>query len=156
MVTMLVTGSGSGNEQIEIVKENGDTIDCPQMTNYPLGVEKAAGASFSDKTTVVCGGSLRDNESRDDCYKLTNSKWESFGKLQTARFDHAATRIGGDSIWFTGGHVGKSGRFRLPTTEILNLDGTITSGPNLPQGREGHCQVSYGQTTFIIGTVVCD
>ena len=53
---MLVTGSNSGNEKIEIVKENGDTTDCPQMTNYPLDVNYAAGASFPDKTTVVCGG----------------------------------------------------------------------------------------------------
>ena len=85
---------GNSNEQmqIEIIKENGDTTVCPQMTNYPLDVYGAAGASFPDKTTVVCGG--YDNGYRADCYKLTKSQWESFGQLQTARSGHAATRIG--------------------------------------------------------------
>ena len=145
MVTMLVTGSNSGNEQIEIVKENGDTTVCPQMTNYPLDVTYAAGASFPDKTTVVCGG--YDNGYRADCYKLTKSQWESFGQLQIARRSHAATRIE-DSIWFTGGWDGNS---ILATTEILNLDGAITAGPNLPEGRMDHCIASFGNTILIIG-----
>ena len=131
--------------QIEIIKENGDTTVCPQMTNYPLDVYGAAGASFPDKTTVVCGG--YDNGYRADCYKLTKSQWESFGQLQTARGRHAATQIE-DSIWFTGGY-GDNGR--LATTEILNFDGTITAGPNLPEARSSHGQTSFGNTILIIG-----
>ena len=95
MVTMVVTGDGSGNEemQIEIIKENGDTTVCPQMTNYPLDVFWAAGASFPDKTTVVCGGNDIEYGERANCYKLTNSQWESFGQLQTGRGGHAAMSI---------------------------------------------------------------
>ena len=33
---MLVTGSNSGNEQIEIIKENGDTLVLPKSSDYPL------------------------------------------------------------------------------------------------------------------------
>ena len=151
MVTMLVTGSNSGNEKIEIVKENGDTTVCPQMTNYPLDVYAAAGASFPDKTTVVCGGQ-DEYVFRADCYKLKNSQWESFGQLQTARVSHGATRIG-DSIWFTGG-TNYDGR--LATTQILNFDGTITTGPNLPEARNRHCQTSFGNTILITGKLLID
>ena len=154
---MVVTGIYSGNEQlqIEIIKEDEDTTVCPQMTNYPIHVYGAAGASFPDKTTAVCGG--YDNGYyhgyRSECYRLKNSLWESFGQLQTARSGHAATAIG-DSIWFTGGEdlndleIGNS---ELATTEILRNDGTIISGPDLPEARGWHCQTTFGNTILIIG-----
>ena len=159
IMTMLVTGFVSGNEQmpIEIVKENGDTTVCPQMTNYPRNVHDAAGASFSDKTIVVCGGyEGHGNGYRSECYKLKKSSWESFGHLQTARASHSATSIG-DSIWFTGGQgYGNCASETthicdLITTEILRNDGTISAGPNLPRSRRSHCQTSFGNTILLIG-----
>ena len=146
------------NEQIQIetIKENGDATVCPQMINYPLNVYDAAGASFPDKTTVVCGGygnGGSGNGYKSECYRLKNSLWESFGQLQTARSGHAATTIG-DSIWFTGGdklHIPGEGYSELATTEILRNDGTIISGPDLPEPRDGHCQVTFGNTILIIG-----
>ena len=160
IMTMLVTGFVSGNEQmpIEIVRENGDTTVCPQMTNYPRNVYYAAGASFSDKTTVVCGGyEGNGNGYRSECYKLIKSSWESFGQLQTARASHAATSIG-DSIWFTGGDgygncalLSTTHICDLITTEILRNDGTISAGPNLPEPRRSHCQATFGNTILLIG-----
>ena len=148
---MVVTGyEPNSNEQmqIEIIKENGDTTVCPQMTNYPLDVFLAAGASFPDKTTVVCGGIDNEWGKTANCYKLTNIQWESFGQLQTDRYAHAATRMG-DSIWFTGGSSENANR--LASTEIVTFNGIITTGPNLPESRHYHCQASFDNTILIIG-----
>ena len=159
-MTVLVTGLNDdiNDEQIQIetIKENEDATVCPQIINYPLNVYDAAGASFPDKTIVVCGGygnGGSGNGYKSECYRLKNSLWESFGQLQTARSGHAATTIG-DSIWFTGGdklHVVGEGNSELATTEILRNDGTIISGPDLPEPRDGHCQVTFGNTILIIG-----
>ena len=126
------------------------------MISYPLNVYDAAGATFPDKTTVVCGGydnGGTGNVYRSECYRLKNSVWESFGQLQTARRGHAASTIG-DSIWFTGGnklHIIGEGASELATTEILRNDGTMIPGPDLPEARDGHCQVTFGNTILIIG-----
>ena len=149
---------GIGNEkiQIETINENGDATVCPQMINYPLNVYDAAGASFPDKTTVICGGygyGGSGNAYRSECYRLKNSLWEPFGQLQTARSGHAATTIG-DSIWFTGGnklHIVGEGASELATTEILRYDGTMIPGPDLPEARDKHCQTTFGNTILIIG-----
>ena len=53
-------------------------------------------------------------------------------------------------IWFTGGYDNMVGS-RLATTEIMNNDGTIIPGPNLPSPRSLHCQVSHKNLIFIIG-----
>ena len=153
---------GIGNEkiQIETINENGDATVCPQMINYPLNVYDAAGASFPDKTIVVCGGYGNEgygNGYKSECYRLKNSLWESFGQLQTARSGHAATTIG-DSIWFTGGDgygncalLSTTHICDLITTEILRNDGTISAGPNLPEPRKSHCQATFGNTILLIG-----
>ena len=39
----------------------------------------------------------------------------------------------------------------VATTEILNFDGTITAGPNLPEPRHSHCMASFANTVLIIG-----
>jgi len=39
----------------------------------------------------------------------------------------------------------------LASTEIIHSDGKITPGPDLPEARSSHCQLSYEQSTFIIG-----
>ena len=81
---------------------------------------------------------------------MDNGQWKAnINNLKTKRTWHAASNIG-NNILFSGGH---NGQF-LSSTEIMHHDGKITSGPNLPQGRDSHCQVSYGHTTFIIGKCI--
>ena len=105
MVSLVVNGPMDDNQRIEIIKENGDTIVLPKPSEYPLDAIKTAGASLPDKSFVICGGRedlLNHYFYKSECYKLTNGQWELFGKLQTARREHAASSIG-HAIWFTGG-----------------------------------------------------
>ena len=69
--------------------------------------------------------------------------------LQTARNAHGASNIG-DVIWITGG----VNNAILASTEIIYSDGKVTPGPDLPEARYGHCQITYEQTTFIIGRYI--
>ena len=151
MVSLVVNGEENENQRIEIIKENGDTEVLPESSEYPLDTVGTAGASLPDKSYVICGGGDYWLGVTSECYKLTNGQWELFGKLQTARWEHAASSIG-HAIWFTGGRAdGYLISDTLPTTEILNSDGTVTWGPILPEIRYNHCQATYEDTTLIIG-----
>ena len=120
------------------------------MPEYPIEVEDAAGSHWKDGKLSICGGwtgSTRIN----NCYLLDNGQWKAnISNLKTGRCCYAASNIG-NNIMFSGGYNGSQ---RLSSTEIMHHDGKITSGPNLPQGRSGHCQVSYGHTTLIIGRCI--
>ena len=146
MVTLLVTGDPtSGSGRIEIIKENFKTEVCNQMQDYPLEVQEAAGSHWKNGKLSICGGF----PSTSECYTLDNGEWKPTSQnLQIGKCCHAAFNIG-NNIWFTGG-FGTNNQ-RLSSTEIMHHDGKITAGPDLPQARSSHCQISHGDTTFIIG-----
>jgi len=148
MVTLLVTGyPTTGSGIIEIIKENFKTEVCNQMQDYPLEVYWAAGTHWKDGKLSICGG----NSYTTECYTLDNGEWKPTSQnLQIGRSEHAASNSG-NNIWITGGLTGSQ---RLSSTEIMHPDGKITPGPELPQGRYGHCQISHGQTTLIIGKYI--
>ena len=150
MVTLVVTGRYSGSDRIEIIKPNGAVKICPQSSNYPLKVWVAAGGySNNEGSLSICGGT-DGSKNRAECYTLENSKWEAAGSLVNARSRHRASHIT-TGIWMTGGHNGGQ---NLASTELLLPDGKVTSGPNLPEARDRHCQLSYQDSTFIIGKCV--
>ena len=153
MVTLLVTGDPrSGSGRIEIIKENFKTEVCNQMQDYPLGVVSAAGSHWKDGKLSICGGNSGFSTYTNECYTLDNGEWKPTSQnLQIGRRRHGASNIG-NNIWITGGY--NSNGQRLSSTEIMHPDGKITPGPDLPQGRDSPCQISYGQTTFIIGKCI--
>ena len=151
MVTLLVTG-GSG--RIEIIRENHKTEVCNNMPWYPNGgVSRAAGSTWNDGRLSICGGTVYQTTSMNNCYSLENGQWkENKNNLKMGRHRHAASNIG-TNIWFSGGYNGQN-NWRLSSTEIMHQDGKITSGPNLPEARSIHCQISYEDTTFVIGKCI--
>ena len=149
MVTLLVTRwPRSGSGRVEIIRENFKTKVCSQMPEYPLEISTAAGSNWKDGKFSICGGAKYPNE-YSQCYLMENGKWKLSGNLQTARRHHGASNIG-NSIWITGGFNGR----KLASTEIIHSDGKITPGPDLPEARWYHCQLSYEQSTFIIGMCI--
>ena len=146
MVTVLVTGFGSGTGRIEIIKENFETKVCNNMPVYPLDVYLASGSTWKDGKLSICGG--YDNVThKSECYTMNNGEWQSTKhNLQIARSYHGSSNIG-NAIFITGGWNGQI----LASTDIMHPDGKITPGPDLLQARWDHCQISYEQTTFILG-----
>ena len=55
----------------------------------------------------------------------------------------------GDKLWITGGaHGDYTG---LTSTEVIDLEsGTITDGPQLPNGRWGHCMVALNDNLIMV------
>ena len=153
MVTLLVTRfPASGSGRIEIIKENFKTEVCNQMQDYPLEVYVAAGTHWKDGKLSICGGYT--GSDTNECYTLDNGEWKPTSQnLQIERYSHAASNIG-NNIWITGGHDGHEGSQILSSSEIMHPDGKITPGPELPQGIYGHCQISHGQITLIIGKYI--
>ena len=154
MVTVLVTGwhsgSGSGRGRIEIIKENHKTEVCNNMPGYPIEVYGAAGSLWKHGKLFICGG-YDGSSILNNCYILDNGQWKAnINNLITERNVFAGSNIG-NYIWFTGGfNINQY----LSSTAIMHHEGWITSGPNLPQARIQHCQVSYGHTTYIIGKCI--
>ena len=58
--------------------------------------------------------------------------------MNSKRAGHASTLVK-DALFITGGFDGSS---RLATTEYIYANGTVQSGPNLPEARWGHCSVT--------------
>ena len=148
MVTLLVTGWKSGSERIEIIKENFETEVCNNMPVYPLDVYDASGSTWKNGKFSICGG--YDGSIISDCYTMDKGEWQQTkDNLITARRWHGSSNIG-NAILITGGW----NNGRLASTEIMHPDGKITPGPDLPQARSGHCQISYEETTFILGKCI--
>ena len=147
MYTILVTGHPkSGSGRIEIIKEDFKTKVCSNMPEYPLEIFNAAGSMRKNGKLSLCGG--YSGSYRSECYTLENGKWtKNSDNLQSPRNGHGSSNIG-NKIFMTGGVY--NGQY-LASTEIIHPDGKITQGPNLPQGRSTHCQISYEQTIFITG-----
>ena len=162
MVTMLVQGAANLNERVEIIKENfireGYGLSpCNQKLDYPLKrLQAAAGSLWKNGKLTICGGATQNPgkpvtfKYRSECFSLENGEWSSGKNLLTSRYGHGSSNVG-NSIWMTGGFPSFPYVKALASTEIINTDGNITPGPDLPQGRGSHCQLSYGQSTFIIG-----
>ena len=156
MVSVLVTGDPrSGSGRIEIIKENHKTEVCNNMPKYPIEVKQAAGSHWKDGKLTICGGMTSSGSRIKNCYSMDNGQWKANtylsnpSNLKTGRSSQAASNIG-NRIWFTGGILYNG--YIESSTQIMHHDGKITSGPNLPGSIFGHCQVSYENTTFIIGT----
>ena len=148
MVTVLVTGyPRDSGKRMEIIMANGDVKTCPHSSDYPIEVDDAAG-SYANNGLQLCGG-WDGSSSRDKCYKWQNGTWTETQTLKQARHLHGASTIG-NILWITGGY----NNGRLASTELVGEDGTVTSGPNLPEARDSHCQVTYQHSTFIIGKCV--
>ena len=149
MVTLLVTG-GIGSERIEIIKDNFETEVCNNIPVFPLDVYDASGSTWKNGKFSICGG--WDKGYKSDCYTMDNGEWQQTkDNLLTARYGHGSSNIG-NAILITGGFG--SDFQRLASTEIMYPDGKITPGPELPQARESHCQVSFEESTFILGKFV--
>ena len=98
---------------------------------------------------LICEGSDGSGRKKSNCYVLKNGEWQSTSEsLQIARSSHAATNIR-KKIWVTGGRNHEWQK--MNSTEIIHPDGKVTPGPDLPEARSSHCQVTFEDTTLIIG-----
>ena len=104
--------SNSGNQQ------------CPLWMDYPINVLGATGALIGEKA-IICGG----DPYTDECHVITATNAQLLSKMTNKRSKAASAKITSTSFIVTGGHDGAN---ILSSTEIINSDGSVTPGPELP------------------------
>ena len=132
---------GKGQKTVQVVDVDGSAT-CSDLAPYPLNPH-AGGGGLLENTPVFCGSAHFTTQ----CYSYdkASNTWNFLANLVTGRGYFGAAIFKG-ALWVTGGFNGGN----LDSTEIIALDGTITSGTNLPNARHGHCMVVLNDDEFMI------
>jgi len=89
---------------------------------------------------IICGGWRSNGEKTDSCHRFDKNanSWKFHSTMKSKRNRHASTVVN-NALFITGGNTGRN---ILATTEYIYANGTVQSGPNLPEARHGHCSVT--------------
>ena len=112
---------------------------CANLPSYPFAMAGAAGGVVNG-SPIICGGYIGSGERTDSCHRFDRNanSWKLHSSMKSKRSWHASTVVN-NALFITGGHDGSS---RLATTEYIYANGTVQSGPNLPEARSSHCGVT--------------
>ena len=85
------------------------------------------------------------------CWSLKNGTWNQAANMTRPRYG-AGSSNSPRGLFLTGGLTGGVANTQPPinTSEVL-VDGRWEPGPDLPSPLVYHCQVTVGQTIYIIG-----
>ena len=141
---MIVTGYplSSATRTTEIVDVAND-VACSDLADFPVELSGAVGANL-DGTPVVCGGG-GNSGSLDTCYRFKNGIWEEFTSMMEKR-KGAAGVMYNKKLHMFGGH----GASRLDTSEIINIDGEVSDGPDLPIAVFIHAMTAINDTVSLL------
>lgn len=116
----------------------------------PQNFQDAFGGLFLS-SPMICGGNTR-IQFNDKCYMLSRnaSNWRDFATLKVPRAG-ASTIALINNFWVIGGVSGPRLSDTLKTTELIDFNGKISAGPNLPQPLVGHTSVQMKRNIVIIG-----
>ena len=120
-------------------------LTCSDLAEFPEELYSAVGANLGG-TPVICGGRGSSGQNLDKCFKFTNSVWEEFVSMKEKRRFAAAVNIN-DKLHVFGGYSGSS---NLKTSEIINVEGEVSDGPDLPTGVRGHAMSKINDTVFLL------
>ena len=136
---------GNTRKVIEVFDVDGNEF-CSDLPVYPIDPTRGNGGLLED-TPVLCGSSSFTTE----CYSYVKASntWQLLGNLVTGRGFFGAGIFRG-ALWVTGGRQDDRGNQKLDSTETIALDGTVSSGTNLPNGRHGHSMVVLNNDEFMI------
>ena len=92
-----------GVETIRITEAGNDVKleKCSFVPDYPLKVERAAGATLSSGDPLICGGK---SSVTDKCYQLNKNEWREAPQLPSARYAFAMTNTD-STIFISGGYT---------------------------------------------------
>jgi len=149
---MAIAGIDDGNmakDNTQLIDLTSETNSCNDWSNYPKTLHGATGAIISNNTIINCGG--YSSSHRDECYKmeLNEKSWSFLVKMNSKRMQAASVEVDG-RLLIMGGYDDNSND--LSSSEFINTDGTVTTGPELPSTRYGHCIIKLpNRKVMIIG-----
>ena len=131
----------------EIINLENEALTCQDLGNYPLQTNGGVGSNIGS-FTAICGGLGTGAMAGllNQCYKLVAGAWQQFATMSSKR-GYAAGMIVGNSLMMFGG-FGDDGR--LQSTEIINENGQVSQGPNMPTGLVYHAIATVNTSTLII------
>ena len=134
-------------DKCQVINVSSST-SCANLPSYPYSIYGAAGGVINN-TPIICGGNGRNDSPREQesCYRFNenSNSWDYHSTLTARRYQYAASVIK-DTLFISGGQD----FFTLASTEFIHADGSVTSGPNLPVARWGHCMVTLHDSKVII------
>jgi len=118
-------------------------VDCQQEFPTSLRLDRASAGIVMDNNLMVCGG-----RGMSTCRRWTEDGWEE----TTTGFhrDYAAASSVDGSLIITGGYDPTNPRY-LASTMIYTEDAGWEDFTPLPSPTRTHCQVSVGDTVYIVG-----
>ena len=135
---MVATGYPK-TDKSQVIDVSSSSTACANLPSYPFAMSSAAGGVVNG-SPIICGGSTSNYETPDSCHRFdrNSNSWKLHSSMRYRRDSHASTVVN-NALFITGGFDGSS---RLATTEYIYANGTVQSGPNLPEARRGHCSVT--------------
>ena len=139
---VLVTGSRTDNDKLEVIDKEGQTTVC-SSTKFPTDVRWGTGGVLREEKVLICGGYFT-----KECYIMgIEMRWTKHTDMKEFRYTPSSMVIQ-DYLWVTGGWDGNK---ILETTEKIHLNGRVEFGINLPYPVEGHCMVEHLQSVYLLG-----
>ena len=110
---------------------NGKTIKLPDL---PRGKGGVTGGMLGG-IPLICGG-FDGQQVHNECHQMAKNNISTFNSHLKSKRANAATTTKGPALWVTGGYNRSDGY--LKSTEVIQRDGTIVAGPDLPVAVQAH------------------
>ena len=136
-------GSATKTEVIELKNNN---VTCEDLQDFSLEISNAVGANLVS-WPIICGGTFHD-ETSDKCFIYMEGGWQHFVTMINRR-SFTAGIVYDDAFHIFGGYD-KDESTTLQSSEIINIDGSSTAGPQLPTPIQRHAIASINSTVSII------
>ena len=126
------------------------TASCNSLPQYPHDIRLANGMMIND-VPIIAGGSVDGSDQTSEVYKLDylGNSWVLLGNMAEKRSQFAVAELNG-GVWAMGGFTYASWSSLQISTEIIDTDGTILDGPDLPETRARHCAVTLPNGKVVI------
>ena len=140
---MITNGfSSSSTRKTEILNLANGYI-CSDLSDFPSSYLIGSVGGNLNGTPILCGGTSYGFSKI--CYRFNNDVWEEFTSMKEKRTS-AAGVIYNKKLHIFGGWDGS----KLQTSEIIDVDGGVSDGPDLPLALSGHAMTSINNTVSII------
>ena len=124
-----------------------DGVTCQDIDDYPLEIEHSVASNIASFPVVICGGNH--GATRNQCYKLMEGGWQEFATMNSRR-SGATGMVYANLFHIFGGHTDSSGSGELKSTEMINENGQVSQGPDLPSPLYHHAIATVNLSTSIL------
>ena len=146
----------------EVIDLENSNVECKDLDNFPLEIKHAVSTNLASMP-IICGGWLENApiDSSDKCFKYMDGGWQHFATMLEKRmgaagivYDNAFHIFGGCDLDELDTNLRGCDPLdestSLQSSEIVNVDGSSTKGPQLPRRFSSHAIATINSTVSII------